>query len=196
MALEGLVARIQSQAHEMRNGDYIRDMAKDAQAIIQVTAPSDSGQMVRNLSTLTDLREGERGFEIGLGDRSKVGNENIPAPRGTIQAFLDDYPQFRKRPQYRTGGKERAWWDLPRAGKEKLESLRKAGLYGGSDQGFATGKSPWFFPQEGSLDGWGASAKAAGITPTGFLKQSMQIWESVSRGRIMASLLTRTGWRG
>jgi len=181
--------------HEMRNGDYIREMVRDAQAIIQVTAPSDSGQMIRNLTTATPIQEGARGFTAGLGPRSKLGDENVPAPRGVIAQFLNDFPKFRKRPQFRTGGKERAWWDLPRAGKEKLEAMRKAGYYGGSQQGIATGKSPWFFPQEGTLDGWGASAANAGITPTAFLRESMNIWARESIGRVLSILLNRTGWR-
>lgn len=191
---DALRDRINAQWREMRNGDYLRDMVADAKVLLEQNAPEATGTLKRNLTTETPIREDEQGLHAGLGDRSAIGYENIGAPRGTIAAFLRDNPEFRTRSEQRTGGPERAWWDLPGPAKEMLQLERESGMYGGSEQGVGSEKSAYFFPQEGSLDGWGASAAKADIIPMHFVRKAMDEWRATAVADAMANLLNKTGW--
>lgn len=205
MPLEGLIARINAQKKEMRNGDYIRDMVKDARFYIANNTPEKSGQMSRNLRVQTGPRETAQGFVAGLGPRSRVGNDRQPAPRGTIYQFLRDYPQFT---EGGTGNKvskaakgkhgfvwRGAWQSLSANAKRLLQEKREQGLYGGSQDGAATDKSPWFFVQEGSLPPWKESADKALIHTTYFLQTAMEQWGTDGLNRMRNQLIRRTGWK-
>lgn len=63
-----------------------------------------------------------------------------------------------------------AWWYLSRAQKQKLEELRRSGV---KDVGGMGPKAPYFYVQEGSRPEMAASAKKAGIEPTGFVQRSL-----------------------
>jgi len=181
MAYERLRQRINSQLHEMRNGDYIRDMVEDARTIISYNSPSLTGTLRRNIIEKTPVRETSKGFTAGLGPRGRVGFEDRGSPRGTIKAFLRDFPQFRKKQQ----GKgdwfpaSDAWKELGPEGQRVLQQQREAGNYGGLDQGVGVGKSAYFFVQEGSFPDWRSSGLKASLSGTGFVKRSLDEWREL-----------------
>ena len=147
------------------------------------------GILIRNAATLTPMRETAQGFEIGVGDKARVG-QATSAPRGTIARFLRDYPQFRRRwssiadPRY-------AWWKLPMAAKELLQEGRLGGLYGGWEQGVGIGQSAYLYPQEGTLTEWGVSAQKANIDSTGFISISLQMWEQEDVPKVIGRFIAR-----
>ena len=185
----GIRAHLEAQWRELRNGDYIRDLGESLRGHIYENAPVDLGILRRNAATLTPIRETSDGFEIGVGDKARVG-QATGAPRGTIASFLRDYPQFRRRwssivsPRY-------AWWKLPKAAKELLQEGRLGGLYGGWEQGVGIGQSAYLYPQEGSLPEWSVSAQKAAINPTGFISASLNIWREADVPRIIRRFMSR-----
>lgn len=189
---DALRERINMQWREMRNGDYLRDLVSDAKNIIREQTPAKTATMVRNLTTATPVREGSQGLSAGLGDRKLVGYESLGAPRGTIKAFLRDYPEFRTRARV---PEDKAWSYLSAEGKAVLQLEREGGKYGGSDQGVGVGKSAYFFQQEGSLDGWAGSAAKANITPTHFMSRAMSEWWNTSVPRVLKELARKVGWQ-
>lgn len=192
---ERLRSRLNAQRAEMRNGDYIRHMIDDARTIILENSPTLTGTLRRNITERTPIRENKDGFVGGLGPRSSVGYEDRGAPRGTIRAFLRDFPQFRKKDR----GKgdwfhpSEAWKELGPEGQRVLQEQREAGNYGGLNQGVAAGKSAYFFPQEGSFPDWSASGKKANIFPQGFVKRSLDEWRELVLPAIIRQFKVRFG---
>lgn len=193
MAHERLRRRINAQLKEMRNGDYIHAMVEDARTIIAYNTPSLTGTMRRNLTERTPIRETKDGFRAGLGPRDSVGWENRGAPRGTIRAFLRDFPQFRKKGR----GKgdwfhpSEAWKELGPEGQRVLQEQRMAGNYGGLNQGVGAGKSAYFFPQEGSFPDWKASGMKASLSGSYFVKRSLDEWRELVLPAIIRQFKSR-----
>lgn len=103
---------------------------------LQAEAPRDTGWMAQSMATIEKTRHG-----YGVSPYVKIGAPSKSSPRGTIRAFLEDYPQYRDRTRVHTKtGKPRkrlrrkpfpsAWHFLPAEAKRKLAALRRAGLYG------------------------------------------------------------------
>lgn len=183
MLHERLRQRLIRQRAELRSGKYIEALGEDMKALLQDNAPSQTGNLVGNLTATSGIKENTSGFRIGFGSRSRIGISNIGAPRGTIKQFLDDYPQF-KRNWSLVRSAARAWWALPAEGKELLQQERLAGNYGGIGA-IGVGKSPYLYPQEGSFSSWEASAGKANIRPTKFVNIAVNEWRYSSVPRVM-----------
>lgn len=199
MAFSGLRDRIRLQVAEAHNQRYLNDILADASSLIKQHGEDqvNTGYMLRNITTPTEVTSTDYGMRAGLGDREIVGDESISAPSGVIAAFLDDHPEFRT-PNSQSkygGGKKNAWWDLPQEGKDELQYQRLGGKYGGADQGVGVKMSAYFFQQEGGLDGWGASAAEAGIHPTLFVKKALDEWRDDYRALVINDFLGKSGFR-
>lgn len=192
MLHQRLYDRLKRQQSGLRNAIYIEDIGKDMKVLIQTYAPSQTGTLVRNLTTSSGISESQKGFRIGFGPRAKIGVSNIGAPRGTIAQFLIDYPQFRRNWSFvRT--KSNAWWALPIEGRELLQQEREIGNYGGLDQGIGKEMSAYLFPQEGTNSNWKSSSKKANITPTGFIQKAVNQWRKSSRHKVVAEFARAMG---
>jgi hypothetical protein len=79
---------------------------------------------------------------ISGGYTAYIGRTNSPssAPSGTIAAFLEEYPQYRRK--FGKKGKK-AWWGLPFEARKRLAEERKQGLWGG-----IAGEAPYYSLQE------------------------------------------------
>ena len=93
-----------------------------------------SGLEVRSgaaLNALTYVGEAERvggnAWTIGVGNREDLGEEDQPAPEGTLRAFFNDNPEIPPSP----------WKFIPPDYKMKLEQLRRMGMYGGRGPSYA-----------------------------------------------------------
>lgn len=198
MSFDGLRDRIRMQVAEAHNPRYLNDILADASALIKQHGEDqvDSGTMLKNITTPTEVTPTDYGLRAGLGDRGLVGDESVAAPSGVIQEFLDDFPKYRTpKDQREHGDKAHAWSDLPLEGRRELQIQRLSGKYGGADQGVGAKMSAYFFQQEGGLDGWAASAAAAGITPTEFVKMAMEEWRTEYRSLVVNNMLENSGFR-
>jgi hypothetical protein len=199
MAFDGLRDRIRAQVNEAHNPLYLNDILADASALIKQHGEDqvDTGTMLRNITTPTEVTPTDYGLRAGLGDRGLVGDESVASPSGVIRDFLNDFPQYRTPVDQRKYGvgKASAWWDLPQEGKDELQIQRESGNYGGADQGVGAKMSAYFFQQEGGLDGWMESATAAGIHSTEFVKKALEEWRSDYRGLVVNNMLEKSGFR-
>lgn len=179
-----LLKRLERQLAVLQSDKYIRDLGESLRAEIAQHVPVATGNMAQKVLRMGGPRRHGSRFEMWIGDMRGLGNANR-APRGTIAAFLRDFPQYRMR-RKRPFVKSQAWWELSRAGKRKLQELRMAGLYGGGYQGIGSGKAGYFYQQEGSLPDWAQSAAEAGIHPTHFVEEAVRIWTSRDVPRVLA----------
>lgn len=162
---------------------YTDQLGESLRAQVAARVPVATGNMAQKLLRYRVRRLGGESW-IYLGDRTQLGNPGR-APRGTIRAFLRDYPQYRLRGKKRQFQARQAWWVLSGAAKRKLQELRMQGLYGGGYQGIGSNKAAYFYPQEGSDEEWGASAQAAGIMSQHFVSEAVQIWMESDVPRIV-----------
>jgi len=88
---------------------------------------SRSGAGFKAITTVNEPEKTANGWKIGVGDRKALGDENQTAPRGTLRAFFEDNPTIRPSP----------WRGIPQSYKEKLEAMRRAGMYGGRGPDYA-----------------------------------------------------------
>jgi hypothetical protein len=88
---------------------------------------SRSGATVRALSYVGGAERTGDGWSIGVGNVDVTGEENDPAPAGTLRAFFEDNPYLTPSP----------WRRIPQAYKEKLEAMRRSGMYGGRSSEYA-----------------------------------------------------------
>jgi len=119
-----------------RADEGLRVLTSSFMFTLQAEAPRDTGWMASSMATIEKTRGG-----YGVAPYSKIGAPSNRAPRNTIRAFLEDYPQYRERTRVKTkSNKPRkrlnrkafpsAWYFLPAEAKRKLAALRRAGLYG------------------------------------------------------------------
>lgn len=197
MAFNGLRERIRMQVAEAHNQGYLNDILVDASSLIKQHGEDQvaTGYMLRNITAPSNVTQTDYGMRAGLGDRGLVGDETTAAPSGVIAEFLDDNPEYRTpKAQREFGDKRHAWWDLPLEGKIELQYQRLGGKYGGADQGVGAKMSAYFFQQEGGLDGWGASAAAAGVHPTWFVKKALDEWREDYRALVINNFLEKSGF--
>lgn len=129
-----------------------------ATALIEA-APVDTGATVNALSYVSEPSRTATGWEIGVGDKSKTGDESTPAPRGTLREFYD-YLEGTGRVWRYTD-----WWGLSRANKRLLAEGRRAGLWGGRGVDYAN----YMWVQN-------AGNSKAGIVGTHFLERALDQW--------------------
>lgn len=86
-----------------------------------------SGATVAALSVVNEPERTASGWKIGVGDQEALGDENEPAPEGTLRAFVKD---FSLKPV-------RAWKYLDNDAKQTLAIMRRAGQYGGKGWKYA-----------------------------------------------------------
>lgn len=94
-----------------------------------------SGALQDALTFMGAAQQTTSGWSIGVGKKEFLGDSSIASPQGTIAEFLSDYPKYRRKrnnPQ-----KKNAWWDLPKEAKDRLDSDRMTGKYGGIGAQFA-----------------------------------------------------------
>lgn len=182
-----LISRLERQLTIVQDERYVAQLGEAMRRQLIALVPVATGNLASKLLRIGGPRRmvGSR-FQVWIGDARGLGNANR-APRGTIKQFLKDYPQYRlRRKQGQFFTRSEAWWMLSRAGKAKLQELRQQGLYGGGYQGIGSGKAAYFYPQEGSQADWADSAKGAGITPTHFVRDAVQIWTDYDLPRTLA----------
>lgn len=86
-----------------------------------------SGATLRALESISEPERTGNGWRIGVGDASALGSESDSAPRGVLRQFFEDNPQIRPSP----------WRRIPETYKQKLEAMRRAGMYGGRGPNYA-----------------------------------------------------------
>lgn len=109
-----------------------RDFSRSAVGVfadtIESTAPRSTGFMAGRISTVRQIRVGGAIAGYGAGAYSLIGDPSNAAKRGTITSFIKNYPKLRgSRPLSSSG----AWWALTSEGKERLQTTRRYGAYGG-----------------------------------------------------------------
>lgn len=124
--------------------------------ILARNAPSASGAAAYAISSVGEPERITGGWAIGVGDKSKTGMPNDPAPRGTLRAFFD-YLEGTGRVWRYTD-----WWGLSRENKTLLEQGRRAGMFGGRGADYAN----YIWAQN-----YGNAT--AGITGTHFIERSL-----------------------
>lgn len=169
-----LFTRLERQRRTLRSAKFIEDLGSTLKVNLQENAPTQTGTLIRNLGTTSGVRETAEGLRLGYGQRSAIGPDDQGAPRGTIKAFLRDFPEF-KRKWSRVKTANRAWWALPQAGKEELQRQRQAGRYGG-ESGVGAKKSPYLYPQSGAFPGWQRAAAKASISSRDFIETALADW--------------------
>lgn len=108
--------------------DFSRSVVGVFAETIESTAPRSTGFMATRLSTVRQIRTGGAISGYGAGAYSLVGDPSNAAKRGTITSFIKNYPKLRgSRPMSSSG----AWWTLTTEGKERLQTTRRYGAYGG-----------------------------------------------------------------
>lgn len=119
---------------------YTRQIANAFSGTVESQAPRDTGWMAGAASRMIKSAQPGR-ISYKVGPFSELGNPRKRAPRNTIRAFLEDYPQYRDRTLVKTKtNKPRkrlrrkpfpgAWHFLSAEAKNKLKALRRAGMYG------------------------------------------------------------------
>jgi hypothetical protein len=81
---------------------------------------SRSGATVAALSYVGQPEPSADGWSIGVGNADAAGSESDPAPQGVLSAFQENN-KLRPSP----------WYQMEQTYKDKLESLRRSGMYGG-----------------------------------------------------------------
>lgn len=119
-----------------RADEGVRILTSSFMFTLQAEAPRDTGWMASSMATIERTNRG-----YGVSPYEKIGEPRSSAPRNTIRAFLEDYPQYRDRarvmtrrnkPRKRLNRKPfpSAWYFLSADAKRRLAALRRAGLYG------------------------------------------------------------------
>jgi hypothetical protein len=119
------------------------------------------GHMARAMRNARVTVEGRAGkWTVTITNRARLGSPSDKAPKGTIAAFLKDYPRYRSAgdPPHSSW----AWRALPPQGKIKLEQERLRGKYGGANA-IAAGRAPYFWAQDQGTAEGAASGKKAGL---------------------------------
>jgi len=179
-----LLNRLVRQLGILQNDSkYTDQLGESLRSAVAAQVPVATGNMAQKLLRYRVRRQGGTTW-IYLGDASQLGNPGR-APRGTIRAFLQDYPQYKLRGKKRRFQERQAWWMLSLPAKRKLQELRMAGQYGGGYQSIGSGKAAYFYPQEGSDPDWAASAEAAGIVSQHFVAKAIQTWTETDLPRIV-----------
>jgi hypothetical protein len=115
-----------------------------------------SNRMLLNMGFVSPVTNTATGRRVGI---SKEQAEDH-APSGTISAFLEDYPQYRR--SFKVPARM-AWWALPLEARTVLAQARESGLYGG-----IVGKSPYWVQQEEGMS-------SVGIEPRKFIEEGLKI---------------------
>ena len=142
------------------------DLAQTAQASLQAYTPNRwKGFLYRAVSVLERIPDGYGvGGPVGPGEPLP---EPTSAPRGTIQAFLDEHKK--EHPEWlatKSFPKHLAWWILPKEAKEKLKEERISGKFGGTPP-----NAPyWLIAEYGSKGG--ISSVDTGVPALEFIKKS------------------------
>jgi hypothetical protein len=101
------------------------------------------------------------GWRIGVGDGEALGSPDDPAPRGTLRAFFDYLESQGAKPAYTD------WRNMQPAHQDKLEELRRGGLFGGRGADYAN--YAWI---------QNAGNMKARVTATHFIDRSLAEWRS------------------
>lgn len=125
MATSVLYARSKMIA---KHREFSRNVVNAFVEDIEMTAPRDTGYMIKRMTTVRQIRSAGSVEGYGAGAYSLVGDPSESAKRGTISAFIKNYPKLRGARPTRASG---AWWTLEEAGKERLRETRRFGAYGG-----------------------------------------------------------------
>lgn len=112
-----------------KHRDFSRNVVNAFVEDIEMTAPHDTGYMISRMATIRQLRIGSYVSGYGAGAYSLVGDPSETAKRGTISAFIRNYPKLRGSKPIRSSG---AWWALTDDGKDRLRQTRRHGAYGGA----------------------------------------------------------------
>lgn len=146
-------------------------LAEELALELRSVSPFETGAMSDALGYVSQPEKTGKGWKVGVGNRKYLGDKETPSPKGTIWAFLKDYPQFFKFPREINGrknySKATAWRDLPEAGKRMLDGQRQAGKYGGIGANYAR----YIWAQNDGNAG-------AGITAQNFLETAIKSWKA------------------
>ena len=122
-------------------------------------APVDTGATASAVSRVTDPERTATGWSIGVGDKTKTGDESTPAPRGTLRAFYNYLEGTGRDFRYSN------WRGLSKDNKTLLAQGRRAGLFGGRGIDYA---NYMWIQNSGNAE--------AGITGTHFLEHALEQW--------------------
>ena len=183
MPYERLRSRLTAQRRYLRNGREVEELAQAYISAYHDASPHESFRDAMDEATKT--RENERGLIKGVGPEEKVGRQRM-APKGTIRQFLKDYPEFRThKAQARYGLDPRySWWNMPMAGRKKLQEEREAGNYGGKDAA-GSDKVPYLFAQDQSHPAWLAAGQKAAIDGWKSVEKAMVQWRKRGRAQVL-----------
>jgi len=155
--LEGLESRFNSPEVAMLLAQDLSE--KLVESFSSSGLDSRSGATVRALSYVAEPERTGNGWILGVGDRDALGEEDQSAPRGTLRSFFSDHPEIRPSP----------WAYIPQSYKDVLESMRRAGMYGGRGPDYAN----YMWVQN-------AGNAEAGISGKHFIESALSSWESGS----------------
>jgi len=156
MATGSLAGFIQSIEVKFNSPGLVMQLGYSLANSLLKNTPIDTGAAERALTYVGEPERTSTGWSIGVGDKSRTGDKDDPAPSGTLRDFFTYLKQ--------SGVKVRPsnWWGLPGELKQKLAAERRAGKFGGRGEGYAN--YIW-------VQNYG-NAKA-GITATHFIEKSL-----------------------
>lgn len=160
-----LTDRLRQLQAKLQSPDLITHLGLGLAENLVNEAPMDTGATKLALGKISEPNKTAIGWQIGVGDKTKTGDESTPAPRGTLEAFykylgVDDEESNIGRVWRITN-----WWGMSRANKDLLAQGRRAGLWGGRGIDYAN----YMWVQN-------SGNSEAGITSTHFLERALEQW--------------------
>lgn len=122
---ERLDQRIEILERKLNSPDLILALGSDLASALGDAYESSglrvvSGAGIRALTYIGEPERSGNGWTIGVGDRGALGDEGDPAPRGVLRQFQED-----------NGLRPSPWKYMLQSYKDKLETMRRSGMYGG-----------------------------------------------------------------
>ena len=146
----------------------LRKLGATAAESLRQHAPTDTLRLQKALTYVEGPMPTATGWELGVGDMSRLGDPNEAAPRGLIKQFLEWYyptrmwrrkmatwgttwggfyarPPKKRRHQWKS---IHAWWYLTKKEKAALRTARMQGMFGGEDSAVAA--RYWWLQETGT----------------------------------------------
>ena len=192
MSLASLAERIERKYANLDGARLVTLLGESLSDELQNNSPEDTGTIAEAVSEVGQPRQAGSAWEIGVGNLERLGTPST-ATRGTIAAFLEKYPKYRRNNAWKQSvgfRKNLAWWYLPETAKEILQWERAAGNFGGAAY-YPGAPARYYYVQSGE-GSWAGSSLKSGNSPTLFTTRSLAVWR-LRIGSIVKSWLNYGG---
>ena len=118
-----LTDRLRQLQTKLQSPDLVTHLGIALAEDLVNNAPMDTGATRVALAKISEPGRTTTGWSIGVGDKSKTGDESTPSPKHTLEAFYDYLEGTGRDFRYSN------WWGLSRDNKTLLAQGRRAGLF-------------------------------------------------------------------